>query len=698
MYLSTKMARFAWLFVLALIMASGCKEAKVATVPPPTVVSQNQNAAESTEISGDPNPIPNIEGGTDDPTADRLSPSDIVPSNSLEKDSRQDPAGNNGISQNGEAETGTSEPAEDSADADSADVSTADPAATETLDAPVCERFALLTPGGPLVVDVIITIDGSVHLAALEELIEDAFQAADTNGDGERTWEEVANSPKFMYGQFGNLPIADDNQKRLLIKMYDVNENGLVDRSELPRFVTRNVGRARSFSLRSSNEFRSDNRTRSPVRLLIDVDRNGAITQEEMAAAPGLLLNRDADDDQIITLADIKNDAQVGMRGQMSNRRRTTEPDTAILINDRTKWAYASYALQELYAFGDAVGVSDWPLTPELFATLDVDGNERLDRKEVEQLATVKPHLRLRASYGVKDSEDGLRKTSLELDFVDPSIEAAVIAVRTHQRRVSIELSQVEIEFFVNEDPSLSNYEEVAKGQFNAIDTDGNGYLDDDEFPDQLPGLNVQFAGVDADGDGKVYLQELATFLEMRQRAYRGQIRSRAADQEDALFTALDTSGDGRLHAREIAATPALLAKMDRNQDGLLQSHEIPGSMVVGFVRGNPQQDNTLYVMPIGASDVPDDEIPRWFIGMDTNRDGEVGVLEFLGTVDRFALLDKNRDGFISSAELPSEMLTPPQTIVEPTKEEDAELSAEDDAEPTTKDAGEPAAEDETGS
>jgi len=553
-----------------------------------------------------------------------------------------------------------------SAAADLGDVGTVGLTEDASPATPATERFALLAPGGPLIVDVIITIDGDLHSSALEELVEEAYEAADTDGDGQRTWQEVADSPKFMYGQFGNLPITDDAQKSQLMSMYDRNGDGLVDRGEVPRFVTRNVGRARSFSLRSSNEFRSDNRSRSPFRRLLDADHNGAITPDEMIAAPAKMLSRDADDDQIITLADFKDDA-TAMPGRMSNRRRTSEPDTAILINGDTKWGYASYALRELYSYGDPVRPSDWPLTSTLFTTLDENGDEQLDRDEVEKLSTVEPHLRLHARFGVKKSDDGPLTISLELVHVDPSIESSVTAVRKHQRRVSIELSRVEIEFFVNEDPSLSDYQQAANAQFNALDTDGNGYLEVAEIPDQLPGLNVPFAGVDTDADGKVYPHELASFLSLRQRAYRGQVRARAADQEDALFTALDTSGDGRLHAREIAATPAVLAKMDLNGDGDLQSHEIPGSMVVGFVRGNPQQDDTLFVMPTGTNELELKDLPRWFVGMDTNRDGEVGTHEFLGTADRFATFDQNGDGFINPAELPRELLAPAVEATEPT-------------------------------
>ncbi len=552
------------------------------------------------------------------------------------------------------------QPAADVASRDSgasaAPTELAEPASRDASADSPAERIVLLTPGGPLVVDVAIMIDGDLHSTALAELVDAAYAAADTDGDGVRTWEEVADSPAFMYGQFGNLPITEDSQKDQLVSMYDRNRDGLVNREEVPRFVTRNVGRSRSFSLQSSNEFRRAGRAQSPLRRLLDADRNGAITSAEMEAAPGRLLRYDADDDQVITLADFKDDAQT-TPGSMSNRRNTREPETAILVNERTNWKAATYILEELYSYRDPVRASDWPLTPDLFSILDLNGDEQLDHDEVAQLATVPPHLRLRAQFGAA-GDRGNRLTALTLETVAAEVESKVKSIRTHDRRVSIELTEVEVQFFVNEDPALGNVQQVAQAQFNTLDTDANGYLDEAEVPNQLPGFNVPFNGVDADGDGMVYLEELVRFLDLRQRAYRGQVRARAADQEDALFTALDTSGDGRLHAREIAAAPAELARMDRNQDGQLKSHEIPGSMVVGMVRGSPQQDDTLFVMPTGVNTARSDELPRWFVGMDTNQDGEVGAHEFLGTADRFAQFDTNADGFLDPSELSEQPLS----------------------------------------
>lgn len=114
---------------------------------------------------------------------------------------------------------------------------------------------------------------------------------------------------------------------------------------------------------------------------------------------------------------------------------------------------------------------------------------------------------------------------------------------------------------------------------------------------------------------------------------------------------ALDTNGDGRLTAREIYGAPSVLSKLDSNHDGKLQSHEIPGTMAVGFVRGDANQDNALLVMPAVSQRNNDETAPAWFVGMDSNGDGDISPREFLGSGDKFRQLDADGDGFVSGDE-----------------------------------------------
>ncbi len=322
------------------------------------------------------------------------------------------------------------------------------------------ERFLLLATSGPLVIDVRLQINGESYEVIMQRLVDQALATADEDQDGTPTWAEIANSERFQYGQFGNLEVDSDEDRAQLVRMYDTNRDGVVDRGELPRFLTRNVGRARAFSLRSSNEFRSDNRIKSPIRRLLDVDRDGAITKAERAEAPARLLKYDANDDQLLLPSEIQIDQTQQMPRRMSNRRRKNEPDTAVQVSASTNWQSVEYVLSELYAYGDVVGPDDWPAVPELFQRLDADRDESLSVAEVRRLQDVPFHLLLDVSFGTSASDESSETgesngLAIELTEVSPEIESKVQSTHSYPQRVSIEFQDVEVEFFCERRPSF---------------------------------------------------------------------------------------------------------------------------------------------------------------------------------------------------------------------------------------------------
>ena len=126
------------------------------------------------------------------------------------------------------------------------------------------ERILFLAPSGPLIIDFVLTIDGRPHTEALSRLVDEVLKLADTDGDGRTTWKECCACEKIKYGQFGNLPIDGDNSEKQIIERYDIARDGIVDRSELPRFLTRNAGGSRPFSIRGTFNHRSGNRKVPP--------------------------------------------------------------------------------------------------------------------------------------------------------------------------------------------------------------------------------------------------------------------------------------------------------------------------------------------------------------------------------------------------------------------------------------------------
>ncbi|MBW3597119.1 MAG: hypothetical protein KY475_07570 [Planctomycetes bacterium] len=520
---------------------------------------------------------------------------------------------------------------------------------------PHVERFLLMAQGGPVLVEATLTLDGRPLRDAMSHLVDALLADADIDGDGRPTWDEVVNSPEFKGGRYGNVEADTATEAARMVQLYDVNKNGVVDRGEVPRFLTRNAGGSRPFSLTSSNEFRGYNQFDSPTLRFLDRTRDGRLDAEEIAGATVRLRARDADVDDILVAADLANSSLDASPGQMSNRRRAA-PDAAYLLNDQTQWDSLLYSLCELYAYGGDLDAGSFPHRPALFEKLDRDADGGVDRDEIQQLAELPPHIRLEAHFGTRpdstdstDAEDGYPGPRLKLTSLAEELQADPSTIAESDVRVSLEIPGTELVFFAN-DAAGVNYEAQAQGQITTYDANSDGYLEADELPNGLPGVAASFEVLDGDNDGKLHLDELTEYLRQRAGAALSQIRARAADEPDALFAALDDDNDGRLETRELDRAAEMLRSLDADDDGILASHELPGVMAVGFVRGDPQQANSLYVVPT-VPNLAGEDVPAWFRPMDFNGDGEISAGEFLGQIEQFTDLDADGDGFLSAGE-----------------------------------------------
>lgn len=542
--------------------------------------------------------------------------------------------------------------------------------------APSPERFILFTPVNPLVVEVELTIDGQPHLAAMEKLVDEVLKLADTDGDGRPTWKEVTASKRFMYGQFGNLPITTDNGIKQILELYDSNRNGAVDRAEVPRFLTRNAGGARPFSIRGTSDFRDSNRFESPLWNLLNTDDDGhSISAAEMAAASSRLRSRDTDDDDVVVPSDLA--AAAPGPGEMPTRRRVRGPDAARLLEKGgkwdTNWDLIRNALDEQYALSGNLSASSFPLTSKLFAQLDTDKNGRLVRGEYQLLEKVPPHIRLAVNFGkaAKAAEDKERSSKLESEpssSSDPAkvlppvqirlvglceeLEALPHSVSDQPGRMTLNIGGMSLTFYTNDTVAAADFEAQAKQALDRFDADKNGYLEAKEVPADAQAVFGQVEAVDTDEDGKVYPGEIVAYLSQQQAALRAQIHAKAEDRQDAFFLALDENGDERLDGREIENAPARLLQFDKDDDGEIVSDELPPAMVVGFSRGSLQNVDALFAIPPLTPRAPAKEIPRWFTLMDTSGDGVLSRREFLGEQEQFAKLDGNQDGFLDAVEI----------------------------------------------
>jgi Ca2+-binding EF-hand superfamily protein len=539
---------------------------------------------------------------------------------------------------------------------------------------PPAERFLLFTPTNPLIVDVELTIDGQPHLAAMEKLVDEVLKLGDTDGDGRPTWKEVAESKRFKYGQFGNLAINGDNGVKQILEMYDTDRDGTVDRAEVPRFLTRNAGGARPFSIRGTSDFRETNRYESPLWNLLNTDGDRhSISAAEMAAAPSRLRSRDTDDDDVVVPADLA--ANTGTQpGEMPTRRRDRGPTAARLIASDAKWDMIRVDLDDQYALGGNLTAESFPWTPKLFSQLDADKNGRLVKAEYQLLDKVPAHIRLAVNFGKaggsaekkeeegKEEKEGNKKPEASASPESPvqikvvkmcgELEALPHSINEQNGRLTLIMGGMSLTFYTNDTVAAVDFEAQAKQSLDMYDADKNGYLESKEIPADAQAAFGSFEAVDSDENGKVYPGEVVAYLSQQQAALRSQIHAKAEDREDAFFLAIDENGDERLDGREIENAPARLKLFDKNGDGEIVGDEIPPAMVIGFARGSLQNVDALFVIPSLMARAPAKEVPRWFTLMDTSGDGVISRREFLGEQEQFEKLDANKDGFLDAAEV----------------------------------------------
>ncbi len=555
------------------------------------------------------------------------------------------------------------------------------------LAAPTPERdvqdLVYLSDKGAVLMRLHVRIDGKPLVDAWEGFVGNFFAYLDVDGDGVLNAKEAARVPPIPM-LFNNGPGFAGPRPNIAMAL-DQNRDGKITKVELADWLRRNgvtpfqlrAGGNQQFQTRVVIAGRAEPPSADAINeklfALLDTNKDGKLSREELTSASVVLHKLDIDDDEMVSAQEMSGNldsdiatgvfATVAFDGEVPNNNGPFVPVKPGAANKEL----AQRLLNHYGRKGGNGGAKkltrqDLGLGEEAFKRLDMDEDGKLDREELARFAQREPDVELRVRLGKKDGKEPAIEMVRSRDHPSPMAES----IRTgRDGTLTLELGSTQLEFGsadTSKEPQFAlRLRQQYLARFRMADRDNNGYLDEKEAR-QSPVYRNVFHMLDRDGDGKLFEKEITSYLDRMKTLQESALSSCASlsvkDQGRGLFDLVDANSDGRLGVREMRQMVKLIDQLDRDGDGQISRAEIPHKYRVDVRRGpslgNQFAPRAVVVRRMGIvnqPDLPERNGPLWFRKMDRNHDGDVSRREFLGTEEEFRKIDRDGDGLISLEE-----------------------------------------------
>jgi Ca2+-binding EF-hand superfamily protein len=369
-----------------------------------------------------------------------------------------------------------------------------------------------------------------------------------------------------------------------------------------------------------------------------------------MAAAASRILERDQDEDECISFQEflpvVEPDPQTVLVGQRPGAADRPAATRANLLRDISEPSLPDRLIKKYdknrdnKLTGDELG---WE--PQRVKMLDANSDGKLSLKELAGIAATPVDLELAVDLdGAPEGKPALVVLSTAGSRIDDAKRPDVLRLVFSKAVLSFSFRKV--------DPVKTAIENAMR-TFNALDVDGNGYLEQKETAMLIRFERELFDALDADSDGKIFGEEMEKYVTVRGEPAATTARINVYDTGRGFFEALDTNGDGRISMREMKAAAKSLASMARRDSEKLAPEDPVRNFHIEFMRGSfvlfgptdqmiAQTQSFEQRSPIG---------PIWFQRMDRNNDGDLTWNEFLGPREVFHRIDTDGDGLIDPQE-----------------------------------------------
>jgi len=531
----------------------------------------------------------------------------------------------------------------------------------------------LMLESGPVHLRVAVAVGGVSPADARQNHVDRLLQELDANGDGKLSREEAQRSPLFREKQ---RPRAEEFLKSLGAEL-------AVSRRDVERRFERLGGETvvyRQNSTASSND--------SAVFKLLDANMDGVIDEDEMFEAVDLLLAKDSDDDECVTFDEFTPplDPAVAPVAALLGQPVAPTATVADILRDTHQTLLPAQMIRKYDRNRDQrLTAEELGWSPQRLAGCDTDGDGKLTVRELGRLNDSQVDAELAVDVVRAEGRSMLRVLTSSGPRTDGDRNPDAATVRLPTAVISFTARDV--------DPFETSMA-IALRTFNELDGDSNGYLDRDETMSRERFGRGLFDQIDADGDEKIFGEEMKTFIRTRGEPVATTCQITVFDDGAGFFSALDVNSDRRISVREMRYADKSLATMQRDEKPGLGELEPARHYRIEFSRGvfNPfgVSDRSADPQVATAAARPRPVGPIWFQRWDRNNDGDLTFREFLGPRDAFEQLDADGDDLIDprEAEAAEQMRRPsPGTQSPGTTLNENRLEDDGRSEPTSNDS-----------
>ncbi len=506
---------------------------------------------------------------------------------------------------------------------------------SSALAAPQADQrdLLLLLDEGPLHLRLRLAIRGESLARGREQYIDGLMRTLDADGDGKLTRKEAAQSALFR----------TKNRSSANQFLESLQSQAALTRREVEQRIE-----AKGGGLVSYHQVAASAKNDLEIFKLLDRDDSGVLEAAELIGAPDLILSKDTDGDQCVSFEEFVPPPPPPdpMQVLLGTQPVTQLAKPAGLLGEATNALFMSRLIKKYDRNRDqSLDAAEirWPV--ERLKLLDANSDGKLSALEFSAIGRVPADAEMTVDLSAVDVEGGLVRLdgttgkrldeAGRLDYAKVGFDPAVVTF-SHRHL----------------DPRATAVEDAVR-KFNSLDADANGYLTRDETADRLRFERELFELIDADGDEKIFADEMRRYVEALSDPAATSCRVNIYDAGFGFFMALDANADGRISERERRQAGPHLAALDRDGVAGIRSNEPVRHFHIEFVRGTFQLFGPVDQPAAQALELQRRQVagPIWFQRMDRNNDGDLIWNEFLGPRWVFDQLDADGDELLDPQE-----------------------------------------------